>query len=254
MATDAASAGTAPSVEEWEVVDTALVSLGGEWVELDQGGSADTGAASPAGKGGSGWLAVDPPAIAELRRAYSDGGAAALPAAAEAAAEQEPAADAKASPEPGAATEEEGAAFIEAMTGYDTAAAISLATTAPASVVNAKDSSSWTALHWAAFRGHTEACKVLLERPDFKVANARARWLWGGGYTALHLAAAKGHTEVCQSILASPRFTEAHLKRGGRSAVDLARQFKHEPTAKALSALLVAHGTAATPAPGGEKK
>lgn len=227
--------------DDWEIVDTALASLAADWVTLDSGSSEPVAV----GEGpATGWQDVAAPHMAELRRAYSNGGAAGVADATGAtntacdggAAEMSESMEDVASPD--REDDSEGLDLLKALSSFDAAAALAAVDGARSQEVNCRDTGSWTLLHWAAFRGHTEACANLLRRPDFKVANYKAQWLWGGGYTALHLAAAKGHTEACEAILASPTFKEATTKRGGRTAVDFARQFRHAATANAIQAAL----------------
>jgi len=229
--------------DEWEVVDLGLASLAAEWVSLEASSSSEAVAASdePAG-----WLTVDAPQMAELRRAYSNGGAAGASLQRGAAAEEPSEGVAGSAAVPAASTgttttsDADGLELLKAVQGFDAAAALVSVSGARAGELNCRDTGSWSLLHWAAFRGHAEACAALLGRSDFSLANTKAQWLWGGGYTALHLAAAKGHTDACQILIASPAFKEVHAKRGGRSAADFARQFRHEATARAVTAALSA--------------
>lgn len=52
--------------------------------------------------------------------------------------------------------------------------------------------------------GHVEATKALLEKPGIRVLIEESRTGFIGHYTALHYAAARGHVEIVELLLARP--------------------------------------------------
>jgi len=63
--------------------------------------------------------------------------------------------------------------------------------------VNGADSVGWTALHWAAAKGHTAALEVLL------AAGAAVKAITNAGAAPLHLAAQAGQTAAVEALLAA---------------------------------------------------
>ncbi|WBA86407.1 ankyrin repeat domain-containing protein [Endozoicomonas sp. GU-1] len=74
------------------------------------------------------------------------------------------------------------------------------------SLVKNKDDNGGTALHEAAFKGHTEAIRTLLDFTPY-LAKDLAKEEDEDGFTALDKAAEKGHTEAIQTLqpLTAPR-------------------------------------------------
>jgi len=62
-------------------------------------------------------------------------------------------------------------------------------------LVDDQDASSYTALHYAAFGGHTEVCKALV------AANADVARKTRNGYNAMHFAATNKHAATQQILM-----------------------------------------------------
>jgi ankyrin repeat protein len=76
-----------------------------------------------------------------------------------------------------------------------------------AALVNAAADNGWTALHFAAWRGHAAMVRLLLARgADQRRANAR-------GFTAAHKAAERGHAAVAALLCAAAGAEEALMWR-----------------------------------------
>ena len=69
----------------------------------------------------------------------------------------------------------------------------------PAALVDAFSDDGWTPLHLAAFFGHPDAARLLIERG----AGVRARSRNGTANEPLHAAAVRGHDDVVKLLLAS---------------------------------------------------
>jgi ankyrin repeat protein len=61
--------------------------------------------------------------------------------------------------------------------------------------VNAGDRLGWIALHYAAYKGHLESVRLLVD------GWTRVEIVANNGYTALTLAATKGHSEVVRLLI-----------------------------------------------------
>ncbi|MGI2298626.1 ankyrin repeat domain-containing protein [Candidatus Cardinium hertigii] len=80
-----------------------------------------------------------------------------------------------------------------------------------------------TPLYLAAFHGHIEIVKLLLETPRIQV-NLQNK----SGCTPLHAAALFNHVEVIKILLSDPR-TDVNAKSNlGKTALDIAQQFGHD--------------------------
>lgn len=77
------------------------------------------------------------------------------------------------------------------------------------------DSSGWTALHWAADRGHVAFGKALLVQKEFTALNERCM----GGMSAIHEAAKNGHQELIQALATHPDFTQLNSKATNSNTV-----------------------------------
>merc|ERR1712039_408886 len=77
------------------------------------------------------------------------------------------------------------------------------------------DSSGWSALHWAADRGHVAFGKALLAQEGFTAVNDRCM----GGMSALHEAAKNGHQELCEALCAHPDFGQLNSKATNSNTV-----------------------------------
>jgi hypothetical protein len=145
---------------------------------------------------------------------------------------------------------------------------------------NAKDRGGWTPLHWAAFWGHVDVAKLLLEHgadvnakesvydaTPLHVAAATghadvARLLLEHGadvnakygdsdLTPLHVAALYGHADVARLLLergADPSIRDKH----GRTPLDIARATRHKEVARVIEEYMrgrrgVGVGAPATP-------
>jgi len=98
-------------------------------------------------------------------------------------------------------------------------------------MINAKNKSGRTALHYAGERGHAQICVLLLDHPDFSEANAVDK----EGWTALHYAAIHGHVDSCRVISGHEKFTEVDaLDSDGDSAARLAESHRHFAAAEAI--------------------
>jgi ankyrin repeat protein len=87
-----------------------------------------------------------------------------------------------------------------------------------------------TALHMAAWHGHLEVCRMLL---DWGVKVNAVDW---GKRTALHYAAWEGHLSVVQLLV--ERGADVRLKDDdGRTAAELARYFEHDSVAHWLDSV-----------------
>ena len=78
--------------------------------------------------------------------------------------------------------------------------------------VAAKDEGGWTALHFAAEGGHTDAVALLLERMQGADVAATDDLF---GQTALHLAAEGGHRDVVALLLGRMQGADVAAKDGG---------------------------------------
>lgn len=88
-----------------------------------------------------------------------------------------------------------------------------------------------SALHLAASRGKSDACYVLLEHCEFRLANAEDFQ----GHTALHLAAASGQMASCEVLLRHGRFVMEGLRQqDGMSVLHLAARHGHAEVCQLL--------------------
>lgn len=70
-----------------------------------------------------------------------------------------------------------------------------------------------TPLHAAAFKGHTDICRLLLAHgADVHAADS-------GGHTPLHSAASQGHDDICQILLAAGADPDARTQEGETAAM-----------------------------------
>lgn len=92
-----------------------------------------------------------------------------------------------------------------------------------------------TVLHWAIFTSQFQVALRILDRPDYKLVNAKDI----SGETALHYAAECGSLEVCQAILSRKDFTAAQVnsKRTHYTALGTAMKHGHGALAELLRAL-----------------
>lgn len=95
---------------------------------------------------------------------------------------------------------------------------------------NAKDRDGFTALHGAAYNGHSKCVALLLESDkftevdavgEFDVARPSSHWATKAAErfdmrTVLHMAAANGHVEVIEMLLGSRGSCHSHPGRSGR--------------------------------------
>ncbi|XP_024521036.1 ankyrin repeat and protein kinase domain-containing protein 1-like [Selaginella moellendorffii] len=90
--------------------------------------------------------------------------------------------------------------------------------------VNACDRYGWTALHCAAFKGHAEIVKRLLESCQSK---EEACAIDEQGYSALHCAVESGHREVVKILVGCEMIEINGVTREGLSALDMALALEH---------------------------
>lgn len=76
-----------------------------------------------------------------------------------------------------------------------------------------RDNSGWTPLHYAAFEGHTEVCRVLLE------AGAKVDQTDNDGKAPLMLAAQEGHVSLVKELLTDHGAPPDQKALDGRSAL-----------------------------------
>jgi hypothetical protein len=89
--------------------------------------------------------------------------------------------------------------------------------------LNVKDvGDGWTPLHWAAYNGHIEISRLLLQ--NGAEVNARS----SNGYTPLHWAARNGHVDILHLLVENGANLEAQSNYGER-ALHLAAYFGHLP-------------------------
>jgi hypothetical protein len=89
--------------------------------------------------------------------------------------------------------------------------------------VNVKDDGyGWTPLHWAAYNGHIEISRLLLQ--NGAEVNARS----SNGYTPLHWAASNGHVDILHLLVENGANLEAQSNYGER-ALHLAARYGHLP-------------------------
>lgn len=95
---------------------------------------------------------------------------------------------------------------------------------------NAKDRDGFTALHGAAYNGHSKCVALLLDSEkfsdvdafgEFDVARPAEHWATKAAErfdmrTVLHMAAANGHAEVIDTLLGTRGSTHSHPARSGR--------------------------------------
>mmetsp|Transcript_59089 Transcript_59089/g.132346 ORF Transcript_59089/g.132346 Transcript_59089/m.132346 type:complete len:275 (+) Transcript_59089:81-905(+) len=101
--------------------------------------------------------------------------------------------------------------------------------------INATDALGRSALLLAAAEGHVEACRSLLQRPDYQMID----WRNSIGCTALHIAAGNDEREICQMLLDCPRFTwSVNCKNdNGQTPLDFAIAFGEGHAASDVLAL-----------------
>ncbi len=97
--------------------------------------------------------------------------------------------------------------------------------------LEATDSHSKTALHWAARRGHATCMQLLL------AAGAAVEATDAGGITALHQAAMSGCGACVQALLAAGARPEAAADTKGRTALHLATLYKRVSVVRCLLTL-----------------
>lgn len=86
------------------------------------------------------------------------------------------------------------------------------------------DENGWTALHWAAQKGHTAFGKALLACPEFTAIDAQDL----GRTTALHSCARQGRIELCRALLARPDLTSLDVRStNGNTALHWAARSGH---------------------------
>ena len=95
----------------------------------------------------------------------------------------------------------------------------------------AKDEENWTALMYAACRGHTSCVQLLLPVSDALVKD-------NYGTTALMLAAGYGHTSCVQLLL--PVSDALAMNKHGKTARSLANEDGHDATASLINAYTLA--------------
>jgi ankyrin repeat protein len=109
--------------------------------------------------------------------------------------------------------------------------------------VSAKDMHGETALHEAAYYGHTQTCILIMEeyaksgKNIQKLINAKNN----GGWTALHHAALKGNTETCALLIGECAKTSEETKRiiaskdnDGQTALHRAAYYGHTQTCELI--------------------
>ncbi|WP_163388111.1 ankyrin repeat domain-containing protein, partial [Endozoicomonas acroporae] len=97
------------------------------------------------------------------------------------------------------------------------------------SLAKEKTNDAQTALHAAAFNGHTEAIQILLNF-DLSLAKEKDKY----GYTALHFAAEKGHTEAIQILLKFDRSLAKEKNKFGGTALHSAAYQGHTEAIRTL--------------------
>ena len=95
---------------------------------------------------------------------------------------------------------------------------------------NASDFTGSTALTWAAYKGHREVVKILLEREDVNPNHAVAEY----GWTPLELAAAGGHEGVAKMLLERNDVNPDRPNKYGGTPLLLAAANGHEGIVKIL--------------------
>ena len=103
-------------------------------------------------------------------------------------------------------------ADIAAFKGHADACRVLLAADADTSAVN--DKCGWTPLHYAAFGGSATVCEVLLAAGADKDAQDSLT-----GSTPLHITAENGRTEACEALLAAG--ADKHIKTSGGGGMPL---------------------------------
>lgn len=87
-------------------------------------------------------------------------------------------------------------------------------------LLNSQDALGHTALHYSCERGLLSVCVAIFARFDFAGGNEQG----GGGWTALHDAARTGSVEICALFLAHPGFHALRARdRYGRTALGVSR-------------------------------
>ena len=102
-----------------------------------------------------------------------------------------------------------------------------------AALVNEKNQSGQTALHYAASKNHMEVAKSLLESGKADV-NVQDKY----GNTPLHRAAGKGHLGMVRLLLSTGKVNESLCDATGNTALHFACEEDH----KDIANLLVEHG------------
>ncbi|CAE7419199.1 TRPA1 [Symbiodinium sp. CCMP2592] len=129
------------------------------------------------------------------------------------------------------APKEDGAVLRKAITSLDVDECLELLSLDELPGINDKDYNEWTVLHHAAWCGLKEVCECILERHDFREADAHDQ----SGLTALHCAASRGHLGAALVLVGSGAFTVvnsayAQIDRNGGvgwSARDIAVRYGH---------------------------
>ncbi|CAE7198411.1 unnamed protein product [Symbiodinium natans] len=132
---------------------------------------------------------------------------------------------------------EDGTVLRRAIANHDVEQCLDLLSLEDLPGINDKDSNDWTLLHHAAWCGLKEVCECILERGDFREADAHDL----SGLTALHCAASRGHLGAALVLVGSDAFTVvnsayAQIDRNGVgwSARDIAVRYGHMLIVRAI--------------------